>query len=124
MRPLLAILTLVLLVAASLWFVFVLEAADEEQSSRVRDVQAGAPRATVVVHVEDLDGAPVADAALSLLDARGTTLEREDTDVDGLVRVSGVPTGSVLVVVEKGGRRAEQPLELAPGEERDVRVVL
>ena len=75
--------------------------------------------ATIAGEVRSLTGEPVPDAEVRVRDARNTTT----TDSAGRYALSGLPSGTQLLVVRKlGYPLAEAPVELRPGKSvtRDV----
>lgn len=86
---------------------------------------ADAATCDVTVDVVDAEGAAIAGARVSLLDAANVELRRDATDEQGRLMFSGVAAASYVVAINKEGfRETRHVLRLVPGQNLSVKLGL
>jgi outer membrane receptor protein involved in Fe transport len=79
----------------------------------------------VTLDVADQDGAVVADARVTILDAANVELRRATTDGQGRLTFTGMAAASYIVAINKEGfRETRHVLRLVPGQNLSVRLRL
>jgi tetratricopeptide (TPR) repeat protein len=89
-------------------------------------VHATGPAATIQGVVQDLHGAPVAGASVSLTTERGLSVQTLSTNAQGIFRFPGLAAGSYALRVKMSGydELSFASFSLEPGEEKSVALTL